>query len=32
MTPNIKQHLIYEINRETDEDRMLGLIEFSEFY
>ncbi|CAD8151578.1 unnamed protein product [Paramecium octaurelia] len=32
ITPNIKQHLIYEINRETDEDRMLGLIEFSEFY
>ncbi|TNV75003.1 hypothetical protein FGO68_gene1012 [Halteria grandinella] len=32
ITPNIKQHLIYEINRETDEDRMLGLIEHSEFY
>ncbi|CAD8135704.1 unnamed protein product [Paramecium pentaurelia] len=32
VTPNIKQHLIYEINRETDEDRMQGLIDQADFY
>lgn len=32
MTPNIKYHLIFESKRETDEDRMLSLIENSDFY
>ncbi|CAD8052984.1 unnamed protein product [Paramecium sonneborni] len=32
VTPNIKQNLIFEINRETDEDRMQGLIDQADFY
>ncbi|CAD8139457.1 unnamed protein product [Paramecium pentaurelia] len=32
VTPNIKQHLIYEIKRDTDEDRMQGLIDQADFY
>ncbi|CAD8133367.1 unnamed protein product [Paramecium octaurelia] len=32
VTPNIKQHIIFEIKRETDEDRMQGLIDQADFY